>query len=229
MKYKLTIFLLGGLAIVTGGQQITQAAIMVNYGFLNPAGQQSVGFNPPSTGTLITGDTNPSTPLYTVTASSPEGITLKGNGQNVSNNAGAGTGFKEISFKAQAGYAWTYFDLRIDPLIPGIVTDKELTFNVYANAADLVPVYTDNFIFPWESNAGDNQHYYALATAGSTFSRVDIIYTPTLAHSTNRIEDIHNIDVVTAVPEPSFIALLGTGAVGLLLSARKRRQAKLAA
>lgn len=235
MKYKLSIFLLAGLVATICGQQVSRAGFVADYGFLNPAGKQAVGFTPKKSGWSILGDTNPN-PVYDVTASSLEGKTLLGNGRNVTNDADTNNtiyGLKAVSFVAATGYAWNYFDVQLDSTI---VTDNslvaglnELRFELFVNATDSMAALSQTLDFPWEANSGENQHYYALANGGNTFSRVDIIYTPTF-NSDNTIRDIHHVNVVAAsVPEPTSIAMWGLGAVGMMFVRRKRQQMKLAA
>ena len=74
---------------------------------------------------------------------------------------------------------------------------------------------------------------YRVTPAGLQRVAQDISSTAVSGVSWGQGELITQFDVsaatATAVPEPTSIAMLGTGALGLIFAASKRRQAKLAA
>lgn len=186
---------------------------------------QSVNFHGAGSGTIITGNTNPA-PVYDVVVQSLEGITLHGSGQVVDTGTG-GSGFNAISITPALPYAWTYVEFMLDATTKTHI-GGELTLTV--TNVDGQVVSSAPLDFPWEGNAGTNQHYFVQASGGDVIRSLTISYVDTDCISPtavcNRIHSIENIDIkstrIDIVPEPGAMALFGLGLAGLGLTQRRR-------
>jgi hypothetical protein len=200
----------------------SQATVVFDYGGCNPSQgcDQSVNFSPANNGTTVEGDTNPPKPLYKVYIDSLEGLTLHGSGSTV-DTGGNGSGFTSILLRPELGYAWGAIEFMLDSVLKDQPQGSAgLKFTATDNA-NVEWVFNANF--PWEGDKGENQHYHFHALNGESIYSLRIDYRD--PNGVNRINDIHNIDVntVSAVPEPSSLALLGLTVVPGLRRLRRSR------
>jgi hypothetical protein len=213
------LLMMGALVGLLALPSVSHGAYVITYGFVNSPELQGVSFAPPTTGTTITGNTNPP-PTYDVSVTSLEGITLRGGGRNVTNNTNADAGFREVDIFNSAGVQWTYLDVQLDSLLATAPPEALLTISVFQGAT---LVATQTLLFPWEGNQGENQHYMVFATGTDWFNRVRIDYNST----TNTIQDMHHINVsstirLTVVPAPPSAVLAGAGVLTLGLFRLRR-------
>jgi hypothetical protein len=210
-----------GLSLLSAA---SQATVIFQYGACNPSDgcDQSVNFSPANDGTTVVGDTNPPKPKYQVFADSPEGLTLHGSGSTVDTGV-HGPGFNSIVLRPEQGYAWTAIEFMLDSINKDQPLDSS---GLKFTAMDQHNVSWEfNANFPWEGNKGENQHYHFHALNGESMVSLRIDYHDPLSSDlavANRISDIHNIDVNTAVPEPSSLALFGLALVPGMRRLRKR-------
>ena len=199
---------------------------------------QTVNFHSAGVGNPILGDTNPA-PVYNVQASTPDaGIVLHGSGQVVDTRLASdislsGPGFGNLLLTPLGGYAWTFIEFQLNstiniPVSPGVNNGLTLTAYDINGVAHVLPL-TGSYDFPWESNNGQNQHYFVQANGGDIITSLLLTYidpncVPTVA-ACNFVGDMHNIDVQSVLnpaPEPSSLFLLGAPLVGFGLSRLRR-------
>ena len=185
-------------------------------------GCQTVGFQS-NDGTTIVGNTNPA-PVYNVYVDSlVTDVSLHGNGSNVNNSLGQGSGFTSLLIRPESGWGWSTIDFQLDSLykdqpidIGGLsFTAKDQSGNSFSMDAN----------FPWEGDKGENQHYRFDALDGQLITSLQLDYTDPLGNG-NLISDMHNIDVksaqVPAVPVPPSLGLLMSGLAGLGVLGRSK-------
>lgn len=177
---------------------------------------QSINFTPASTGTTVTGDTNPPQPLYDVTASSGSSLVLHASGSTVDTGSG-GPGFTLLILTPQTGFMWSRIEFQLDSMdATQPLGSTGLVLTATDQWGNVIP--SDSLAFPHEGNNGENQHYLVIATNGEFIKELRISYTDPFPltgdpnHLINTINDIHNIDVgtvITGIPEPSSFLLVG--------------------
>ena len=178
-------------------------------------GCQSVGFQS-NDGSTVVGNTNPA-PIYNVYVDSlVGGVSLHGNGSNVNNSAGNGSGFSSFLIRPESGWGWSTIDFQLDSLykdqpidIGGLSFTAKDQFNNY---------FSMSANFPWEGDKGENQHYRIDGLDGQLITSLQVDYIDPLGMG-NLISDMHNIDVksaqVPSVPVPPSLGLLMSGLAGL--------------
>lgn len=210
--------------VILGLPAISNATVVLNtvhYDCPQP-GCQTVNFVSNS-GSTIQGNTNPA-PVYNVYVDSlASGVSIHGNGSNVNNAAGNGSGLLSILLYPEAGWGWSLIDFQLDSL------NKDQPTDIGGLSFTAIDQFGVSWVmpanFPWEGNSGENQHYRIDALNGELIKSLRIDYTDPLQQG-NMISDMHNIDVksdVAPVSVPASVWLMLSGIGGLGAISRKRK------
>ncbi len=191
------------------------ATLLFYYGMCNTSDgcDQTINFDPATTGVTVVDDTNPPNPYYHTTATSLDGEVLHAAGSTI--DTVNGTGFNGLLLVPDIGWGWGAIEFQLDTIDNTLaIGTTGLTLTAWDQNGT---PFTFSANLPWEGNKGENQHYYLLGTNGEAITKLQI-------NSVNAIQDIHNIDVnsVRTVSEPGTLTLFGIGLVAVGRSFRRR-------